>query len=391
MRCRLAMRRCLLCDSKVNPMLALVLRRLGIMLLTMMTMSFLVFTALETNPDGIAVKAKGQFSTITSRAAWLVKKNYYVSVASDNADAVQLQKDKGYVLFPIGEAGRLMAVHPPAAGKSHPDKLIAKMSTEEYSLIEPVRVPLLVRYGAWLRRFASGDFGDSYRFKVPVSEVLWPRLANTGILAGLVMLIMIPLSLFLGVMAGIREGSLQDRGFSLIAIITTSVPEFASAVLIVAIFTFWLQWLPGTSSMIAGFEWSQMVMPVAVLVIYGSGYIARITRASMAEVMRSAFIRTAILKGLPYRQVILRHALRNALITPVTVIMLQFPWLLSGVIVVEYFFAYKGFGSLLWEAANNTDPFLIEACAMVSVIVVVITQLIADIIYTIINPRIRFQ
>ena len=111
----------------------------------------------------------------------------------------------------------------------------------------------------------------------------------------------------------------------------------------------------------------------------------------MAEVMRSSFIRTAILKGMTYNQVVMRHALRNALITPVTVIMLQFPWLLSGVIVVEYFFAYKGFGSLLWEAANNTDPYLIEACAMVAVVVVVVTQLIADIIYTYINPRIRFQ
>ncbi|MBE8158746.1 MAG: ABC transporter permease [Betaproteobacteria bacterium] len=265
------------------------------------------------------------------------------------------------------------------------------MSNDEFLLLRPVRVPIFPRYFDWLGRFARGDFGESFRFDVPVADILWPRVANTGLLAGLVMLIMIPLSLFLGVMAGIREGSMQDRVFSLVAIITTSVPEFASAVLFIAAFTFWLDWLPGTSSMISGFEWKQMVMPVAVLVLYGSGYIARITRASMAEVMRSPFIRTAILKGLPYRKVILRHALRNALITPVTVIMLQFPWLLSGVIVVEYFFAYKGFGSLLWEAANNTDPFLIEACAMVAVVVVVISQLIADIIYTYINPRIRFQ
>ncbi|MGI9307134.1 MAG: ABC transporter permease [Gammaproteobacteria bacterium] len=372
-------------------MLALILRRLGIMLLTMLSMSFIVFAALERNPDGVALKAQGQFSLITSRAAWLVDENYYVSVAGDDEAAQKAQTEKGRVLFPIGDKGKLLVVHPPEEGAEYPQKSIGEMSTEEYQLLEPVRVPLVVRYGAWVRRFAVGDFGHSYRFKVPVSDVLWGRVANTGILAGLVMLIMIPLSLFLGIMAGIREGSLQDRGFSLIAITTTSVPEFASAVLFVAVFTFWLQWLPGTSSMIAGFEWSQMIMPVSVLVLYGSGYIARITRASMAEVMRSPFIRTAILKGLPYRTVIMRHALRNALITPVTVIMLQLPWLLSGVIVVEYFFAYKGFGSLLWEAANNTDPFLIEACAMVAVVVVVVSQLIADIIYTYINPRIRFQ
>ena len=231
----------------------------------------------------------------------------------------------------------------------------------------------------------------SFRYQNRQRQSALPRLANTGILAGLVMLLMVPLALFLGVMAGMREGSLQDRIFSVIAILTTSVPEFASAVFFVGVFTFALKWLPGTSSMLIGFSWAELVMPVGVLVIYGSGYIARITRASMAEVMGSPFIRTAILKGMPYRRVIMKHALRNALITPVTVIMLQFPWLLSGVIVVEYFFAYRGFGSLLWEAANNTDPYLIEACAMVSVVVVVITQLIADIIYTYINPRIRFQ
>ena len=372
-------------------MIALILRRFGIMLLTMLTMSLLVFAALEGNPDSIALKAKGQFSTMPSRAAWLVEKNYYVSVAGDDADAIKAQEEKGRVLFPIGDKGRLLVVEPAPDGVDYPDKAIADMDTAEYSKLIPAQVGLLPRYADWLQRFMVGDFGESFRFKVPVADVLWPRLANTAILAGLVMLLMIPLSLFLGVMAGMREGSIQDRVFSLVAIVTTSVPEFASAVLIVAVFTFWLGWLPGTSSMIAGFEWSQMIMPVAVLVIYGSGYIARITRASMSEVMRSAFIRTAVLKGLPYKTVIVRHALRNALITPVTVIMLQFPWLLSGVIVVEYFFAYKGFGSLLWEAANNTDPFLIEACAMVSVIVVVVTQLIADIIYTLINPRIRFQ
>ena len=177
----------------------------------------------------------------------------------------------------------------------------------------------------------------------------------------------------------------------MIAIVTTSIPEFASAVIFVAVFVFWLDWLPGTSTMVGGFSWAQMVMPVAVLVLYSAGYVARITRASMADVMRSAFIRTAILKGLPRRTVIMRHAMRNALITPVTVIMLQLPWMLSGVIVVEYFFAYKGFGSLLWEAVKFDDPFLIEACAMVAVVVVVASQLIADIIYTYLNPRIRFQ
>jgi peptide/nickel transport system permease protein len=128
-----------------------------------------------------------------------------------------------------------------------------------------------------------------------------------------------------------------------------------------------------------------------VLVLYDFGYVARMTRASMAEVMTTHYIRTAILKGLPYRQVILKHALRNALIAPFTVIMLQVSWLLSGVIVVESFFAYRGFGALLLEASLNQDIFLIEACAMTAVFVAVSTQTLADIGYTYLNPRIRFR
>jgi peptide/nickel transport system permease protein len=127
-----------------------------------------------------------------------------------------------------------------------------------------------------------------------------------------------------------------------------------------------------------------------VLIIYDFGYVTRMTRASMAEVMTTQYVRTAILKGLPYRRVVLRHALRNALIAPFTVIMLQINWLLSGVIVVEFFFAYKGFGALLLEASLNQDIYLIEACAMVAVFVAVATQTISDIGYTYLNPRIRF-
>ncbi len=198
------------------------------------------------------------------------------------------------------------------------------------------------------------------------------------------------LSLVLGVLAGMREGSKLDRTISVVSIGTTSVPEFASAVFFSAIFVFGLNWLPGTSAMSEGFSLKQLVLPVMVLVIYDFGYVARMTRASMAEVMTTAYIRTAVLKGLPYKQVILKHALRNALIAPFTVIMLQLNWLLSGVIVVEFFFAYKGFGALLLEASLNQDIFVIEACAMVAVFVAVASQTIADIGYTYLNPRIRF-
>lgn len=250
--------------------------------------------------------------------------------------------------------------------------------------------PLVVRYGRWLGGFVTGDLGTSIRFKAPVSEILWPRLWNTAILGFWAFAIIIPVSLLFGILSGMREGSKLDRSLSVVGILTTSVPEFASAVFFAAIFVFGLQWLPGTSSMSDGFDWTQLVLPVMVLVVYDFGYVARMTRASMAEVMTSQYIRTAVLKGLPYKKVILGHALRNALIAPFTVIMLQINWLLSGVIVVEFYFAYKGFGALLLEASLNNDIALLEACAMIAVAVAVTTQMLADIGYTFLNPRIRF-
>ena len=251
--------------------------------------------------------------------------------------------------------------------------------------------PIYVRYFEWVGDMLTGDFGYSTRFQIPVSEVLWERLGNTALLAFFVFALMVPLSLTLGILSGMREGSGLDRSISFVSVLTTSIPEFASAVLLSTIFVFALGWLEGTVGSGDGFHWTQMILPVTVLVLYGFGYIARMMRASMAEVMQSPYIRTAILKGLPYRRVIIRHALRNALIAPFTVIILQINWLLSGVIVVEFFFSYDGFGALLLEGAQNTDIDLIQACAMIAVVVAVSTQTIADIGYTYLNPRIRFS
>ena len=251
--------------------------------------------------------------------------------------------------------------------------------------------PLVIRYFIWLGNFLTGDFGTSTIYKIPVSEILWPRLWNTTILAFWVFVFLIPVSLVLGILSGMREGSKLDRTISVVSILTTSVPEFASTVFFSGVFVFSLQWLPGTSSMFEGFDWKQLILPVLVLLVYDFGYVTRMTRASMAEVMTTHYVRTAILKGLPYRQVILKHALRNALIAPFTVLMLQINWLLSGVIVVEFFYAYKGFGALLLQAALRQDVFLIEACTMVAVFVVVLTQVFSDVAYTLLNPRIRFN
>jgi len=132
-------------------------------------------------------------------------------------------------------------------------------------------------------------------------------------------------------------------------------------------------------------------LPVMTIALYGMGYIARMTRASMAEVMTAQYIRTARLKGVSFRNIVLKHALRNALIAPFTVIMLQIPWLLTGVVIVETLFNYNGFGWTLVEAASNNDIELLLSCSIVAVFVVLLTQLISDIGYVYLNPRIRIS
>ena len=302
--------------------------RLGEVLGVMLAVSFLVYLVLEHNVADVAVKVLGQFSTQEQRTLWLHENGY---------DA-----------------------------------------------------PFLQRYVLWLWHFVNGQWGNSSHFREKVIVLLPPYLRQTAILAGLTFAVMLPLSFSLGIAAGVREGSLADRLISLTSVVTTSVPEFASSVFLSAVFVFWLGVLPGASTMISGFSWSEIVLPVLVLVLYDFGYVARMTRASMAEVMSSQYIRTAVLKGLPYRRVILRHALRNALIAPFTIIVLQMNWLLSGVVVVEVFFQYAGFGKLLLDAALFGDIYVIQAATLVAVFVAVLSQIISDVGYTFLNPRIRF-
>ncbi len=252
------------------------------------------------------------------------------------------------------------------------------------------RRALIVRYGEWLGNTVTGDLGYSTRFRKPVVDILPERLGYTGILAFWVMITMVPSALIVGVLAGMREGSKTDRSLSILSIATTATPEYVSGIIFTVIFASWLGLLKGVAK--AGdANFINFTLPVMTMSLYGMGYIARMTRASMAEVMTSQYIRTARLKGLSFRAIVVKHALRNALIAPFTVIMLQFPWLLTGVVIVEKLFNYKGFGWVLVEAADNNDIELLLACSIVSVAVVIVTQLISDIGYAYLNPRIRVK
>lgn len=252
--------------------------------------------------------------------------------------------------------------------------------------------PLLVRYGDYVGKLLSGDLGYSQLFKVPVRDIIWSRLGNTAILAAICFVLIVPLSMLLGIAAGMREASRLDRAVLLFSTVVASVPEFAMGVFLASIFVVWLGWLPGTATLVGGGGWSaasQFVLPVAVIVLYDSGYVVSMVRASMVEVMQRPYIRTAVLKGMRFRRVILAHALRNAMINPVTVIFLQINYLISGVVVVETVFAYPGFGRMMLEAALFKDIALIEVGALVAVFVAVLTQILADVAYMLLDPRIR--
>lgn len=302
--------------------------------------------------------------------------------------------------------------------------------------------PMLVRYGEWLGvvpgwvrtdpvsgavtgrcvtaaggdAAAAGDrcgvfqgyWGRSTRFNATVGDVISARLGATGWLMMWVLIVMVPMSLFVGVMAGMREGSRTDRTLSTVAIASTATPEYVSGVLFIALFA---SSTVGLSPLLVSWGWIDgpvlfqgnarsaldritfwnFTLPVMTIALYAMGYIARITRASMTEVMTQQYIRTARLKGVSFPAIVMKHALRNALIAPFTVIMLQIPWLLNGVVVVEILFSYPGFGFVLFEAAVNNDIELLLAASVVAVIVVLITQLISDVGYVWLNPRIRIS
>ena len=252
--------------------------------------------------------------------------------------------------------------------------------------------PVIVRYFEYMRHALVGNFGESIVYRQPVAAVLWDRLSNTLLLTFVSFAVIVPVSILFGVLAGMRERSWLDRSVNVMSSILASIPEFAMGVFLLAVFVVWFGILPGTSPLTTSGGWplwSQFILPVAVVTLYDAGYLISMIRQSMVEVMRQPFIRTAVLKGMPFRTVVVRHALRNALIAPFTVILLQLNYLVSGLVVVETVFAYPGFGRMMLEAALAKDIAIVEAGTLVAVGVTMFTQLAGDLGYMALDPRIR--
>ncbi len=250
------------------------------------------------------------------------------------------------------------------------------------------------RYIPLRKGLLRGDPGISLQTGRPVAVTLGPRVRNTLVLAGVAFAVIMPLALFLGILAGINEGKPLDRFISIVSLGATATPEFVSGIFLILIFGVWLKVLPAVAIFLspdAIFEDPKLlILPVLTLTAVELGYVIRMTRASMVEVMDSPYIRTAIIKGLPYWRVVLRHAVRNALMAPITVIMLHVNWLVGGLVVVEVIFGYPGLGKYIYDAAIFGDFNAVEAAAMLTVAIAVATRLIGDLAYTFLNPRIRY-
>ncbi|MCK4541881.1 MAG: ABC transporter permease [Spirochaetales bacterium] len=309
-------------------------KRLGFMILTLAVMSFLIFFLVEIMPGDVAQTVLGQSATPESLAS-----------------------------------------------------LRASMGLND---------PLLVRYGRWAGGFIQGDLGESlYMRGVQINTILWRKVGHSVILALTALVFYVPLSLFLGVLAGVRAGKLTDSIISFFGLATMALPEFVSGIILITLFAIKLPLLPITSIIPIGETiWGNLdilILPALSITFVMFGYVSRMQRSSMITVMKSDYIRAAFLKGMPRSYIILRHALKNALLPTITIIGMNMGWLFGGLVVVETLFGFPGLGSLTLSAVKTRDIPLLEASVLFITFIFVVSTFITDVMYSHLNPRIRFK
>ena len=348
-------------------MLQFIGRRVGIMLLTAFCLTFVVFflTNLYPNLEKVA-KTQGNFRMSEEQVdSWLSNRGYKRNV---------------FVKY-----GEWLGVVPGYVIEGSDGKTRARCARKGTAVDDaPTYCGIL-----------QGDWGYSTVSKENVAGIVIKRLGLTGFLMLWVLIVSIPVSLVIGIFAGMWEGSKTDRTLSTFSIATSATPEYVSGVVLIAIFAssaVGLKWFKGSAAQaMTAPDIANFTLPILTIALFNIGYIARMTRASMAEVMTEQYIRTARLKGVSFAGIVIKHALRNALIAPFTIIALQIPYLLTGVVITETLFNYKGIGWQLVQAAGNNDIEMLLGVSVVSVVIVLISQLISDIGYVFLNPRIRLS
>ncbi len=248
-------------------------------------------------------------------------------------------------------------------------------------------VPLYVQYVRFLGGIVRGDFGTSFTFGLPAFELVLQRMPATLLLTGAALAIAVPMGLVLGIISAVKQNTVYDNLATTLAVLGRATPNFWLAIMLILLFGVILRWLPpsGYGSL------SHLIMPAIALGTGLAATIARLTRSSMLEVIRQDYVRTARAKGLRERNVLFRHAFRNALIPVITVIGLQTGTLLGGAIITETIFAWPGAGRLLVQSIYNYDYPVVQTSVFIIATTFVLINLVIDLLYGSIDPRIRYE
>ncbi|AWJ94842.1 ABC transporter permease (plasmid) [Azospirillum baldaniorum] len=253
--------------------------------------------------------------------------------------------------------------------------------------------PLIVQYGRWAAGILQGDLGRSLVLEQPVAPILMEALSRSLVLAVVALAVVTVIGIGAGVLAAVRRGRMADQMVSGVSYLGIAVPDFFWAIVLVLIFGSYLKWLPtgGYAPLADGFvPWaSHLVLPVVTLVLMLIARIARLTRSSMIDVLQTNYVKYARAKGLPEKVVIVRHALRNALLPTITVLAIDFGLILGGVVVIETVFSFPGMGRLLLFAIQRHDLPLIQATILIISTAYCLANLAADLLYAFVNPKIR--
>jgi peptide/nickel transport system permease protein len=253
--------------------------------------------------------------------------------------------------------------------------------------------PLLVRYFDWLGGFVRGDWGESALLNTPVRGLVLDRLGNSLVLGAFALVLIVPFSIFMGVIAALNYGKAVDRIISISGLSLIALPEFVAGVILLVIFAVKLGWFPVSSTVPSANPvdvFRQLLLPSIPLMLVLFGYISRMARAGTVEVLNSNYTRTAVLKGLPRRTVIRRHVLRNSLLPTISVVSVQIGYLVGGLVVIETLFNYPGIGKLVLDSAVGHDLPVLEATVLMIAVLYMVANLVADLLYGVLNPRVRF-
>lgn len=255
--------------------------------------------------------------------------------------------------------------------------------------------PAYVQYFDWLGHFLMGDWGQSMVSREPVRPLVLARMRNSAMLAALALAFYVPVGILLGVIAALKREKALDQVITGFSMAFVGLPEFVTGLLLISVFAFALAVLPANSSIAPNSSFRQafpfLVLPAVTVSLTSLGYVIRMTRASTIDVLKTDYVLAADLKGLPRRQVLARHVLRNSLLPTVTVVAIGIGYLIGGLIVTEAVYGYPGLGRLLVYGIQRRDVILIQACSMVVVAVYSVSNLLADILYSVLNPRIRYR